>query len=60
MLYKTKFKSNGSIDRFKARLVVLSCRQQYGIDYQETFARAAKVTTVKTLLRVVVVKGWQT
>jgi len=32
-LYKTKFKSDDFIERYKATLVVLGCKQQYGIDY---------------------------
>lgn len=32
-LYKTKFKPDGSIDKYKARLVILGCRQTHGIDY---------------------------
>lgn len=30
-LYKNKFKSNGAIDRFKSRLVILGCKQQPGV-----------------------------
>ena len=32
-LYKTKFNLDGTIERYKARLVILGCRQQYGVDY---------------------------
>lgn len=43
-LFKTKHNPDGSIDRHNARLVILGCKQQYGIDYQETFAPVAKLT----------------
>ena len=37
-VYKIKRKSDGSIDRYKARLVTKGYAQQYDIDYEETFA----------------------
>ena len=31
-IYKTKFKSNGSVDKCKARLVALDYKQKFGVD----------------------------
>lgn len=45
-LFKTKFKQDGNVERCKARLVILGCRQKFGEDYRETFALVAKMTTV--------------
>jgi len=41
-LFKTKYRSNGTIERHKARLVIQGCRLQKGINYEETFAPVAK------------------
>lgn len=49
-LYKTKFLPDGGVDRYKARLVTLGNKQKYGIDYVETFALVAKLTTVRFFL----------
>lgn len=59
-LYKIKYNPDGAVDRLKACLLILGCRQKYGIDYKETFAPVAKMTTVRALLAVAALKGWNT
>ena len=49
-IYSIKLKADGSLDRYKARLVALGNRQEYGVDYDETFAPVTKMTTVRTIL----------
>eukprot|EP01018_Ginkgo_biloba_P000354 Gb_00282 [translate_table: standard] len=57
-IYKTKYKSDGSIDKHKERLVAEGYAQQKGIDYTETFAPVAKMDTIKTLLILEAQHGW--
>uniref|UniRef100_A0A2N9E5K5 Reverse transcriptase Ty1/copia-type domain-containing protein n=1 Tax=Fagus sylvatica TaxID=28930 RepID=A0A2N9E5K5_FAGSY len=54
-LYKIKTKSNGTIERYKARLVAKRYAQEYGIDYEETFAHVARITSVRSLLAIAAV-----
>jgi hypothetical protein len=48
----------GKVERYKARLVARGYSQTYGIDYDETFAPVAKMSTVRTLISCAANFGW--
>ncbi|KAG9446373.1 hypothetical protein H6P81_012501 [Aristolochia fimbriata] len=59
-VYKTKYQSNGEIDKLKARLVVKGYRQKMGIDYFEVFAPVARLDTVRMILSLAAQMKWTT
>jgi len=44
-VFKLKMDAQGSVARYKARLVVQGFRRQEGVDYNEVFAPVAKFVT---------------
>ncbi|RVW73210.1 Retrovirus-related Pol polyprotein from transposon RE2 [Vitis vinifera] len=58
-VYRTKYFSNGDIERLKSRLVVLGNHQEVGIDYHETFSPVAKMTTMRAFLAIAASKNWE-
>ncbi|GKC70843.1 zinc finger, CCHC-type containing protein [Tanacetum coccineum] len=54
-IFKRKMKFDGTIDKFKTRLVIQGFRQQEGIDYFNTYAPVARITTIRLLLALVAI-----
>ena len=57
-MFTVKLKADGSIDRYKARLVTKGYTQKYRVDYQETFAPVAKMNTILIRISIVVNRDW--
>lgn len=56
-VYKVKYKANGEIDKYKARLVEKGYIQQEGLDYHETFS-LAKMVTMRKVITVATSRDW--
>lgn len=49
-VYKVKRSVDGSIDRYKARLIAKGYKQRYGLDYEDMFSQVVKVATIWLVL----------
>ena len=57
-VFTIKQDPNGKVERYKARLVAKVYSQTYGVDYDETFAPVAKLSTVRTLVSIYSCKSY--
>ncbi|GJV50765.1 zinc finger, CCHC-type containing protein [Tanacetum coccineum] len=49
-IFKRKLKVDGTIEKFKARLVIQGFKQNSGIDYFDTYAPVARISTIRLLI----------
>lgn len=57
-VFKIKRNSDGSVARYKARLVAQGFHQQADLDYTETFSPVVKPTTIRVLFTLGLANGW--
>ncbi len=57
-MYKVKHNVNGSMNRYKVRLVSKGYAQTYSIDYEETYSPIAKMIIVKVTIAKVATNRW--
>nr|GEV95399.1 ribonuclease H-like domain-containing protein [Tanacetum cinerariifolium] len=57
-LFKHKFHADGTLSRYKARLVANSSSQQLRVDFDETFSLVIKSATIRMVLSLAVFRQW--
>ncbi|GAA0187190.1 transmembrane signal receptor [Lithospermum erythrorhizon] len=57
-IFRVKLNPDGTIERHKARLVAQGFKQQYGIDFTQTFSPVIKPATIRTVLTIALSNGW--
>ncbi|GKD60937.1 retrovirus-related pol polyprotein from transposon TNT 1-94, partial [Tanacetum coccineum] len=56
-IFKKKMKSNGTIDKYKARLVIKGFRQCEGLDYFDTYSPVTRITSIRMILAIAALRN---
>jgi hypothetical protein len=56
-VFKVKRNADGSVERYKARLVAQGFSQKYGEDYDETFSPVVRFESIRTVIALSVQRG---
>jgi len=56
-VFRKKLRTDGTIDKFKARLVVIGYTQKKEIDYFDTYSLVTKIATIRSLVALAAIHG---
>ncbi|CAH9143716.1 unnamed protein product [Cuscuta epithymum] len=57
-VFKTKYKPDGTVSKYKARLVARGFLQKEGLDYTEVYAPVARIETIRMVVALANKRGW--
>ena len=58
-VFNIKYNLDGEIERYNPRLEAKGYTQTYGLDYEKTFTRVAKMNTIRILLSLAIYLDWK-
>ena len=58
-VFKVKHNADGTVERFKARLIAQGYSQSQRVDYQEVFSPVVRYSSIRALLALANVRDWE-
>nr|GEU31627.1 peroxidase 9 [Tanacetum cinerariifolium] len=56
-IFKKKMKADGTIDKYKSRLVIKGYRQRDGLDYFDTYSPITRITSIRMVLAIAALRN---
>ena len=56
-IFKRKMKTDGTIDKYKARLVIKGYKQKEGLDYFDTYSPVTRITSIQMVLAIAALRN---
>ena len=56
-IFKKKIKADGSIDKYKARLVIKGYRQREGLDYFDTYSPVTRINSIRMVVAIAALRN---
>ena len=57
-VFRTKFKVDGTLDKYNARLVAKGFQQTPGLDFSKTFSPVIKASTIRIIFMLAMSRNW--
>ena len=54
-IFKKKMKADGSIDKYKVKLVIKGYKQKEGLDYFDTYSPVTRISSIRMLIAIAVI-----
>ncbi|GKA01505.1 retrovirus-related pol polyprotein from transposon TNT 1-94, partial [Tanacetum coccineum] len=56
-IFKKKMKADGTVDKYKARVVIQGFRQREGLDYFDTYSPVTRITSIRTIIAIAALRN---
>lgn len=56
-IFKRKMKTDGTVDKYKSRLVICGNRQKEGLDYFDTYSPVTRITSIRVILAIAALRN---
>ena len=56
-IFKNKMKANGTIDKYKTRLVIKGYKQNEGLDYFDTYSPVMRINSIRRVFAIVALRN---